>query len=342
MSSVQKVTFLFEKGQFQNFYEALGVDMDATDEEILHHYRALSKIHHPDNPNGDPEMMNKLSKAYNFLKDPIMRAVYDLFYKDIIYRQNSFQDNCKESVQSTESETSNKSINPITQEISKSCTKSVESTTQNISKATARSQRTNHSISTNKNSSYNKNYTNSNKKKGTSYHFKVSPNAIRSTLEHHHYSEKTIDNFLLWCQEHHMKITNGKDLHSVFLKYLSMTKEMAISEEGCLESITSSNRKNVRYHLRRDNYYHRKKDAKQDTRKEFQNHSIFHFPFQRELKACQTFVKDHSMSSIRNLQIFNLQYFATLIHMIQNVIVFWSENRNRYRKGDVKIKEKHY
>ena len=59
-----------------NPYEVLGLDKDATDEQIKKAYKRLSKKHHPDN-GGDNEKFLELDKAYKILKDPEQRAYYD-------------------------------------------------------------------------------------------------------------------------------------------------------------------------------------------------------------------------------------------------------------------------
>ncbi len=61
-----------------NLYMILGVERDATPEEIKKAYRALSKIHHPD-VGGDPEEFRKLQEAYDCLMDDAKRKRYDEF-----------------------------------------------------------------------------------------------------------------------------------------------------------------------------------------------------------------------------------------------------------------------
>lgn len=293
---------------FQDFYKVLGADMDATDEELKSRYHDLSEIYHPNYLMDDEDIMDQISKAYNFLKDPTMRCVYDLFYKNIIRKENGTQD---ASMEPTDSMESVQSKRPVTQSVSK---ESVPSTSSNSSNSMNRSS----------------NYMNSTKGKGTSYHFEISPNAIRNTLRNHHYSEERIHNFLSWCQEHHMKITNGKELHFVFLKYLSMKKETTESVHP--EPKASFNCENVHYHLSRDNCYHRKRSMNQNVKTEVRHAVIFHVPFQRELKACQMLIKNHSISSIRNLHIFEFPSLVTLVRAIQNVTIFLGENKSQYKK----------
>lgn len=61
-----------------NFYEILGVDKNASPEEIKKAYRSLSKIHHPD-VGGDEEEFKKISEAYTTLSDEAGKKHYDDF-----------------------------------------------------------------------------------------------------------------------------------------------------------------------------------------------------------------------------------------------------------------------
>jgi DnaJ family protein A protein 2 len=61
----------------ENLYEVLGVSKKADAEEIKKAYRDLSKIHHPDK-GGDPEKFKELNNAYEVLKDPSKREMYDM------------------------------------------------------------------------------------------------------------------------------------------------------------------------------------------------------------------------------------------------------------------------
>lgn len=62
----------------QNLYEILGINSDATPEEIKKAYRELSKIHHPD-VGGDEEEFKKISEAYTILMDDGARQHYEDF-----------------------------------------------------------------------------------------------------------------------------------------------------------------------------------------------------------------------------------------------------------------------
>ena len=59
-----------------NHYETLGVDKNATQEELKKAYRKLSKLHHPDK-GGDEEKFKEISEAYSILSDPEKRKPYD-------------------------------------------------------------------------------------------------------------------------------------------------------------------------------------------------------------------------------------------------------------------------
>lgn len=60
----------------RDLYELLGVQRDATAEEIHAAFRALSKLHHPD-IGGDPEEFKAMKLADEVLTDPERRAKYD-------------------------------------------------------------------------------------------------------------------------------------------------------------------------------------------------------------------------------------------------------------------------
>ena len=60
-----------------NYYEILGINKSASDDEIKKAYRKLAKEYHPDTGAGDPEKMRILNDAYAVLGDPDKRAGYD-------------------------------------------------------------------------------------------------------------------------------------------------------------------------------------------------------------------------------------------------------------------------
>jgi molecular chaperone DnaJ len=65
-----------------NYYEILGVEMDASPEEIKKNFRELAKKTHPDKTKKDSEEeMIQINKAYEILSDKTSREKYDRYMK---------------------------------------------------------------------------------------------------------------------------------------------------------------------------------------------------------------------------------------------------------------------
>lgn len=65
-----------------DFYQTLGVARNASDDDIKKAYRKLAMTYHPDRNSGSPESEEKfkaITEAYDVLRDPNKRAVYDRY-----------------------------------------------------------------------------------------------------------------------------------------------------------------------------------------------------------------------------------------------------------------------
>ncbi|MFC1632842.1 molecular chaperone DnaJ [Patescibacteria group bacterium] len=65
----------------EDYYEILGVERGATDEEIKKAFRKKAHELHPDKPNGDAEKFKKANEAYQVLSNADKRKQYDQFGK---------------------------------------------------------------------------------------------------------------------------------------------------------------------------------------------------------------------------------------------------------------------
>ena len=61
-----------------DFYSILGVDKNASHEEIKKCYRKKSLEYHPDRPTGDSEKFKKINEAYEILGDKQKRQMYNM------------------------------------------------------------------------------------------------------------------------------------------------------------------------------------------------------------------------------------------------------------------------
>ena len=59
------------------FYDILGVDPDADDDELKKAYRKLAMNYHPDRHPEDPNKFSEISMVYSILTDPEKRETYD-------------------------------------------------------------------------------------------------------------------------------------------------------------------------------------------------------------------------------------------------------------------------
>lgn len=63
----------------KDYYKILGVNKDATDDEIKKAFRKLAHAYHPDKSGGDEAKFKEVSEAYAVLSDKKKRAQYDNF-----------------------------------------------------------------------------------------------------------------------------------------------------------------------------------------------------------------------------------------------------------------------
>ena len=72
--------------QKRDYYEVLGVNKNATDDELKKAYRQLAKKYHPDanpdNPKEAEAKFKEVSEAYEVLSDKQKRTMYDQFGHD--------------------------------------------------------------------------------------------------------------------------------------------------------------------------------------------------------------------------------------------------------------------
>jgi curved DNA-binding protein CbpA len=84
----------------KDYYGLLGVERDATNEEIKKAYRRLALQYHPDRNGGDPSLEEKLkevNQAYQVIGNEVKRHQYDLTlrrfsHNDAIYQEGPNDD----------------------------------------------------------------------------------------------------------------------------------------------------------------------------------------------------------------------------------------------------------
>ena len=70
----------YDNDKFIDFYKVLDIDIEAPNDQIKTSYIKLAKKYHPDQANGNSEMFQLVSKAYEVLINKDARKEYDLFY----------------------------------------------------------------------------------------------------------------------------------------------------------------------------------------------------------------------------------------------------------------------
>ncbi len=76
---------------YKDYYKVMGLSQDATPKDIKTAYRKLARQYHPDlNKEADAEANFKaLGEAYEVLKDPEKRKIYDQYNRDMAFNKQS-------------------------------------------------------------------------------------------------------------------------------------------------------------------------------------------------------------------------------------------------------------
>lgn len=75
----------------KTYYDILGVSQTASTQQIKHAYRRLIQDHHPDKAGYDSEQVLVINEAYQTLKDPQKRQVYDQSIRGLQFGKQVFR-----------------------------------------------------------------------------------------------------------------------------------------------------------------------------------------------------------------------------------------------------------
>jgi len=75
----------------KNYYKILGIDKDASKDEIKKSFRELSKKYHPD-VGGDEDKFKEINEAYSILSDDKKRSEYDDPFENNVFDGFGFRD----------------------------------------------------------------------------------------------------------------------------------------------------------------------------------------------------------------------------------------------------------
>ncbi len=85
----------------KDYYRLLGVEREASGEEIKKAYRKLALKYHPDRNRGDPgceDRLKEVNEAYHVLGDEEKRRRYDLLCQESFYRHVYYQEDLSDDL----------------------------------------------------------------------------------------------------------------------------------------------------------------------------------------------------------------------------------------------------